>query len=334
MAESREWSPLPADLPTNWQAGQTVAPTGIEAGLSPQHGYNYLMEQVNAAQRAVNEARAAVEAHFAARNPHQLTAADVGARPDTWTPTAEEVGAVPVGEAAASAEKLKTARTIRANLASSSAEAFDGTKNITPGVTGILPVANGGTGASTAAEALAKLGGLSKSGGEVTGQLKASGGIGTSTIMPAGSGNTLHIFPPGSHNFTDVVLSLSGEYLATQHKEEGSFTSTGAKTFNIWSYGTYGALVTLRVRCTGTESSTTSDFTIKFASETFTLRAASGGAEYHLTFMNLNASGNTGYSGNAFAMISENGSIVTGNELTIASKSGRGKYEIIQTVWG
>lgn len=44
--------PLPADLPENWTSGQIIAPTGAEAGLDNQHGYNYLMMQVNNAQRA------------------------------------------------------------------------------------------------------------------------------------------------------------------------------------------------------------------------------------------------------------------------------------------
>ena len=158
MERENTWEPLPADLPTDWQTGQTVAPTGEEAGLSAKHGYNYLMEQVNAAQRAVNEARADIEEHFAASNPHHLTAADVGARPDTWTPTAQEVGAVPVGSAAAAADKLETPRAIRTNLSSANAELFDGSADVSPGVTGILPIANGGTGASTAAQALQKLG--------------------------------------------------------------------------------------------------------------------------------------------------------------------------------
>ena len=48
-------TPLPADLPEDWTGGQTVAPTGAEVGLSEQHGYNYLMEQVNAAQTAAKE---------------------------------------------------------------------------------------------------------------------------------------------------------------------------------------------------------------------------------------------------------------------------------------
>lgn len=47
------------------------------------------------------------------------------------------------------AAKLTTARTIRTNLASTSAASFNGTANITPGVTGTLPIANGGTGGTT-----------------------------------------------------------------------------------------------------------------------------------------------------------------------------------------
>lgn len=46
--------PLPADLPENWTSGQIVAPTGAEAGLDEQHGYNYLMMQVNNVQKAAN----------------------------------------------------------------------------------------------------------------------------------------------------------------------------------------------------------------------------------------------------------------------------------------
>lgn len=56
------------------------------------------------------------------------------------------------------ATKLATARTITANLASSTAGSFDGSANITVGVTGTLPIANGGTGATTAAAARTALG--------------------------------------------------------------------------------------------------------------------------------------------------------------------------------
>ncbi|OUP06241.1 hypothetical protein [Anaeromassilibacillus sp. An200] len=47
-------TPLPADLPENWQTGQTVAPEGSDVGLSEQYGYNYQSKQINDAQKAVN----------------------------------------------------------------------------------------------------------------------------------------------------------------------------------------------------------------------------------------------------------------------------------------
>lgn len=50
---------------------------------------------------------------------------------------------------AATATKLKTARTVRTNLGSTAAVNFDGSGNITPGVQGTLPIANGGTGQTT-----------------------------------------------------------------------------------------------------------------------------------------------------------------------------------------
>ena len=47
------------------------------------------------------------------------------------------------------ANTLTTARTILVNLAATAASSFNGSANITPGVSGILPVARGGTGKST-----------------------------------------------------------------------------------------------------------------------------------------------------------------------------------------
>lgn len=57
-------------------------------------------------------------------------------------------GSSSAGGAATSAVKLSTARTIRTNLSSTSAASFDGTENVTPGVTGTLAISNGGTGAT------------------------------------------------------------------------------------------------------------------------------------------------------------------------------------------
>lgn len=63
---------------------------------------------------------------------------------------ATSLSSITVGKAA-SASTLTTARTVRTNLASTTAASFNGSANITPGVTGTLPVANGGTGATSLA---------------------------------------------------------------------------------------------------------------------------------------------------------------------------------------
>ena len=59
---------------------------------------------------------------------------------------------------ASSASKLQTARTIRTNLASTSTASFDGSANITPGITGVLGIGNGGTGANNRKTAITNLG--------------------------------------------------------------------------------------------------------------------------------------------------------------------------------
>ena len=56
------------------------------------------------------------------------------------------------------ANKLTNSRTILTNLGSTSSASFNGTANITPGITGTLSVAHGGTGATTAADARNNLG--------------------------------------------------------------------------------------------------------------------------------------------------------------------------------
>lgn len=56
------------------------------------------------------------------------------------------------------ANKLTNSRTILTNLGSTSAASFNGTANITPGITGTLSIAHGGTGATTAADARNNLG--------------------------------------------------------------------------------------------------------------------------------------------------------------------------------
>lgn len=59
-----------------------------------------------------------------------------------------------------SAARLTTSRTIHTNLGSTSSASFDGTANITPGVSGTLPIANGGTGSTTEAALAITVGNL------------------------------------------------------------------------------------------------------------------------------------------------------------------------------
>ena len=82
---------------------------------------------------------------------------------NSYSPTLTGVGAsgtwgISVSGNAATATKLANARTIQTNLGSTSSASFNGTANITPGVTGTLAVANGGTGATSKSGARTNLG--------------------------------------------------------------------------------------------------------------------------------------------------------------------------------
>lgn len=77
MADKPIQNPLPADLPENWSIGQIVAPAGADVGLDQQHGYNYLMQQVNAAQQAVNTLNNAFSGLATTKDLDDLAAEDV-----------------------------------------------------------------------------------------------------------------------------------------------------------------------------------------------------------------------------------------------------------------
>ena len=76
-----------------------------------------------------------------------------------------------------SANTLATARTVQTNLGSTASASFNGSANITPGVTGTLPVSNGGTGATT-----------------LTGLVKGNG----TSAMSAAVAGTDYVVPSGS----------------------------------------------------------------------------------------------------------------------------------------
>lgn len=86
------------------------------------------------------------------------------------------------------AVKLQTARTIRTNLATTSTASFDGTANITPGVTGTLPVGNGGTGITSNPSMLVNL--ASNSSASVFTSSPRPGVTGVLPIENGGTGST------------------------------------------------------------------------------------------------------------------------------------------------
>lgn len=91
---------------------------------------------------------------------------------------------------APTATKLATARNIQVALGSTTAASFDGSSDIAPGVSGTLPVANGGTGSTTASGARSNLGAAaSGSNSDITALTGLSGGItGLLTGVAAGAG--------------------------------------------------------------------------------------------------------------------------------------------------
>lgn len=106
---------------------------------------------------------------------------------------AADVGALGSGSTAEAAKKLLTPRSIRANLASSAAANFDGTANITPGVAGILPVANGGTGSSVEKY-------LPLAGGTIAGNLTLKNSTAFGCKLNFGDGDYVHISEPTDDN--------------------------------------------------------------------------------------------------------------------------------------
>ena len=157
----------------------------------------------------------------------------------------------------ANARRLYTARTIRTNLASTSSANFDGSANITPGVTGTLPVANGGTGATTAANARTNLGAFSSSGGTISGNVIINGTVaeGTGTTASgvyahAEGGDTTASGPAshaeggnttatGDYSHAEGYFTLaSGDY----SHSEGRFSVATAGGCHVEGYATLAGL--------------------------------------------------------------------------------------------
>lgn len=141
---------------------------------------------------------------------------------------ADDVGALPSDGTAVAATKLKTARTIRTNLGSTSAASFDGTANITPGVTGTLPIGNGGTGATTAEAALTKLGAMAD--------------YGRGTELWDGSWSSGNITVPNTSKYIVFKVNMSGQGTSILAVKTGNYIrgiggyATAAPTISIYHF--------------------------------------------------------------------------------------------------
>ena len=135
---------------------------------------------------------------------------------------AADVGALGSGSTAEAAKKLLTPRSIRTNLASSAAANFDGTANITPGVTGVLPVANGGTGSSVEKY-------LPLAGGTIAGNLTLKNSTAFGCKLNFGDGDYVHISEPTDDN---MEIKAKNVTFSTTNPIHGVPTPSAGKSKN------------------------------------------------------------------------------------------------------
>lgn len=121
------------------------------------------------------------------------------------------------------ATKLATARTITANLASSTAGSFDGSANITVGVTGTLPIANGGTGLTSAPSMLVNLASTT-----ATSPLQASPRPGVTGTLPIANGGTGQTTAAGVRNALGLGNTTGAVPIA--NGGTGATTAAAART--------------------------------------------------------------------------------------------------------
>lgn len=141
-----------------------------------------------------------------------------------------------------SAPKLLTARTIQTNLASATSASFDGSAAITPGVTGTLPIANGGTGLATLPTGLLKGAGT----GTVTAVTAPTGTIvGTSDTQTF---TNKRITQRVSNTTTSATPSIS-----TDSFDQINLTAQAAAITSFTLSGTPvdGDLLFIRIKATG-----------------------------------------------------------------------------------
>ena len=142
-----------------------------------------------------------------------------------------------------SAATLTTPRAIQTNLSSTTGANFDGSANITPGVTGTLAVANGGTGATTAtgtgAAVLAtsptfttpNIGAATGTSLNVSGQLTSTVATGTAPLVVSSTTKVNNLNASSVNGIQANGTATAGQLFPLQS------TSTDANGWTVYNYG-------------------------------------------------------------------------------------------------
>lgn len=152
-----------------------------------------------------------------------------------------------------SADYLRNSCSIQTNLGSTSTAYFNGTSNITPGVTGTLPITNGGTGATSASGARTNLGISHTTSSDNMQQVSKFGDFQIITGFVTG-------VAVNSSSYQDVVVSYASAFSSTPCVVVGLQSGSTA--------GTFGR-VNAALRYTGS----TTELTIRVANGDTTQRA-------------------------------------------------------------
>ena len=225
---------LPADLPENWKINDAVSPEGTDVGLSEKHGYNYQSTQINEAQKAINllnEAFANVQEILSS-----LEASTTLADTDT----------IPAIVETTNAQKKVTLTTLKTYIQNALTNIFaakshthgrvtnDGKigtatgKVVMTGNAGALqasdavPIAAGGTGATTAEGARTNLGAASKATIKAATMLASAWSNGTYSFESS--------YPASTH---DLEIALNSTAISEQAEAFNSAQIVGSATSNV-----------------------------------------------------------------------------------------------------
>lgn len=147
---------------------------------------------------------------------------------------------------AGSAATLTTARDIQTNLASTSAASFNGSANITPGVTGALGVGNGGTGQTTYTNGQLLIGNttgntLTKATLTAGTGISITNGTGSITIASSSSGaGTVVAWVTFNSTSGAAVISASGNVSSVTYNATGKYTANFSSALADANYSTAG----------------------------------------------------------------------------------------------